>query len=136
MKYTFMNSAGNEQTIKIPDDFIARSCKAYGISKREAIDMYLSDEGYIENETVTELTAKAKGNTVRVNSGERKKRERKPDIVKRELIQELSDTLNNEHAANGKIKNVRITNVERVISFEIGDDTYELTLSRKRKPKD
>ena len=32
-------------------------------------------------------------------------------------------------------KNVEITNKERQIAFQIGENNYELTLVQKRKPK-
>ena len=37
--------------------------------------------------------------------------------------------------AYAEVKNVQVTNIERIIAFSIGDDNYELTLSKKRKPK-
>ena len=33
------------------------------------------------------------------------------------------------------IENFEILNAERQISFKIGDETYEITLAQKRKPK-
>ena len=42
-----------------------------------------------------------------------------------------------EDAGSGSIEvsNISIPNLERVVRFELGNDTYELTLSKKRKPK-
>ena len=35
----------------------------------------------------------------------------------------------------GMCENVEVTNIERMIAFSIGDDKYEVTLAKKRKPK-
>lgn len=147
LKYTFVNEAGKEQTVLIPDDYIQKNCAALGISRREAIQMYLSDEGYISNEIVEELTAKAKANgAARVESGKKRKSPtRKPDYIKRAVIAALANRLELESISLGEphtdtyvkcyAENVEIANIERIIAFSIGEDKYELTLSKKRKPK-
>lgn len=140
MKYTFINRSGNQQTVEIDDSWIRKNCQLLGITKREAIEMWLSDEGYIDNEVVQELTAAAKANKSGVQGAStkpRKRPERKPDMTKRTIIKFLSDTLADEsNELECKVKNVEITNIERMIAFAIGDDKYELTLTKKRKPKD
>lgn len=61
------------------------------------------------------------------------KRERKPNATKGGLIAELFKFLseNSEFAT----ENVEITNKERQIAFQIGENSFELTLVQKRKPK-
>lgn len=61
------------------------------------------------------------------------KRERKANPTKGGIIAELATFLteNSEFAT----ENVEITNKERQIAFKIGDDSFELTLVQKRKPK-
>ena len=132
MKYTFITEVGTEKTINIPDSVFAQGRKE-GLSQRETIDRYLSDEGYIIDPVVAELTQKAKvnGAGVRAKGTERKKPTRKPDETKRALIVALNDFL----CDYAGIKDVTVTNIERVIAFQIGDDKFELTLSKKRKPK-
>ena len=58
------------------------------------------------------------------------KRERKADTTKEGVIQQIFDFL----AENG-YENCEILNKSKLISFKIGDDTYEFNLIRKRKPK-
>ena len=132
MKYTFTTENGTEKTINIPDEVFAQGRKE-GLSNRETIERYLSDEGYIVDPTVVELTAKAKANGagVRAKGTTRKKPTRKPDDVKRMLVQTLFECIDEL----GMTKNVEVTNIERMIAFSIGDDNFELTLSKKRKPK-
>ena len=135
MKYTFTNIDGHEKTVNIGEDVLAQG-KREGLSTRETIDRFLSDEGYIVDPTVRELTEKAKSNGInnagKVSSGKRKAPTRKPDLVKRMLIEGLSKYMSQAYA---EVKNVQVTNIERIIAFSIGDDNYELTLSKKRKPK-
>ena len=61
------------------------------------------------------------------------KRERKPNATKAGIITELFKFLteNSDFAT----ENVTIMNKERMIGFKIGEESYELTLVQKRKPK-
>lgn len=128
MKYTFADKDGKQRTVNIPDDDIKRAKSAYGLSNKEAIDMWLVDEGYLSDPVVEELNAKAKANGVKGGSKKRTVR-RKEDPIKRQLIATLFDSLK---IWDG-IYNAEIRNPERIISFSLGDDTYEITLSKKRK---
>jgi hypothetical protein len=128
MKYTFADKDGKQRTVNIPDDDIKRAKSAYGLSNKEAIDMWLVDEGYLSNPVVEELNAKAKANGVKGGSKKRTVR-RKEDPIKRQLIATLFDSLK---IWDG-IYNAEIRNPERIISFSLGHDTYEITLSKKRK---
>lgn len=58
------------------------------------------------------------------------KREKKADTTKEGVIQAIYDFLNE----NG-YENCEILNKSKLISFKIGEDSYELDLKRKRKPK-
>ena len=57
-------------------------------------------------------------------------RERKADTTKEGVVQQIYDYL----VENG-YENVEILNKSKLISFKIGEDTYEFNLIRKRKPK-
>lgn len=128
MKYTFADKDGKQRTVNIPDDDIKRAKSAYGLSNKEAIDMWLVDEGYLTDPTVEELTAKAKVNGPRAETKKRTVR-RKEDPVKRALIASLFDFI----TLYDGVEVSQIVNPERIVSFTIGDDTYEITLSKKRK---
>ena len=122
MKYTFADKDGKQRTVNIPDD-------DNGLSNKEAIDMWLVDEGYLSDPTVEELNAKAKANGVGGGAAKRTVR-RKEDPIKREIIASLFDYIQNNFKG---FDNVIVRNPERIISFTLGDDTYEITLSKKRK---
>lgn len=128
MKYTFADKDGKQQTVNIPDDDIKRAKSAYGLSNKEAIDMWLVDEGYLENPVVEELNAKAKANGVNAGAKKRTVR-RKEDPIKRALIASLFDCI----LTYDGVDSAAVRNPERIISFTLGNDTYEITLSKKRK---
>ena len=58
------------------------------------------------------------------------KRERKADTTNEGVIQAIYDFL----SENG-YENCEILNKSKLIGFKIGEDSYELDLKRKRKPK-
>lgn len=60
---------------------------------------------------------------------ERTPRERKPDEEKETLIADVADFL------TGIAENVKITNVSKIIEFDIGENHYKFDLIRQRKPK-
>ena len=127
----------NGKKIKIPDNEISKSMEMLGLTKSEAIQMYLEDEGYLDNPYVEELTAKAKEAKIshdaksekpRKNAG--KPRERKPDVEKEKLI----DILANALVAEGI--EAKVTNKSKIIEFSIGETHYKLDLIKQRPPKE
>lgn len=127
MKYTFTDKDGKQRTVNIPEEDIRRSKSAFGLSNKEAIDMWLVDEGYLTNPVVEELNAKAANN--KVSAPRKRSVKRKEDPTKRALIASLFDYIQ-EYAG---VEDATVRNPERIISFSLGDDTYEITLSKKRK---
>ena len=127
----------NGKKSKIPDNEISKSMEMLGLTKSEAIQMYLEDEGYLDNPYVEELTAKAKEAKIsydaksekpRKNAG--KPRERKPDEEKEKLI----DILANALVAEGI--EAKVTNKSKIIEFSIEDRHYKLDLIKNRPPKE
>lgn len=62
-----------------------------------------------------------------------KKVERKENVTKSEIIAELVAFLLQNTTISAE--NVQTLNKERLISFQKGENTFELTLVQKRKPK-
>lgn len=129
-----MNYNLNGKTIRIPDAEISKSMKLLKISQDEAVQMWLEDEGYLENEIVEELTAKAKENKINHEARTDKprksvKRERKPDEEKENLIKILAECLES-HGFETKI-----ANKSKLIEFNIGENHYKLDLIKQRQPK-
>ena len=126
MKYNF-----NSKEINIPDTEIQHNMKALGISEKEAIDMWLDDNDYTENEVVEELTKKAK--TIKRYEQANKPRkkvtkERKVDEEKKNLINILVTALGNE------VSNISVKN-EAEISFICNENSYTIKLVKHRPPK-
>ena len=127
----------NGKNIRIPDKEIDKNAAILGITREEAIQMYLEDEGYLTNEYVEELTAKAKEAKIsheaksdkpRKNAG--KPRERKPDEDKEWLIHVLENALNDEGIA------ATATNKTKIVEFEYNGSHYKVDLIRQRPPKE
>lgn len=59
--------------------------------------------------------------------------ERKPDATKEGIIAELVELMRS--ASQFDVQNLEVTNKSRQFKFQIGSDTYELTLIRKNKNK-
>lgn len=132
MKYTFTDEQGKQQTVEIPEEIIRKHKRDLGLTTNGAIKLFLSDEGYISNTTVEELTAKATATSVKA------RKPRKPDYTKRAIIQEVVEALKGlgvetEDGIKIVADNVEATNIERIVAFTIGCNKYELTLSKKRK---
>ena len=127
----------NGKNIRIPDAEIDKNSRLLGITREEAIQMYLEDEGYVENEQtayVEELTKKAKEAKISHDAKSEKprkqtKRERKPDEEKENLIEILANAL----VAEGF--EAKVTNKSKIIEFNVGDNHYKLDLIKQRPPK-
>ena len=127
----------NGKKIRISDSEIENLVKGLNISKEQAIQIWLEDEGYLENEEQNSLDKKAKESKITAtvhqaksdNRKERKPRERKPDEEKEKIISNLAKFLENS------TENVKITNISKIIEFDIGENHYKLDLVRQRKPK-
>lgn len=124
----------NGKNIRIPDADIKKSMELLEISQDEAVQLWLEDEGYLENAEVEALTAKAKENKIshEAKSDKPRKsvtRERKPDEEKEHLIEILANCLKNAGFST------EITNKSKIIEFNVGENHYKLDLIKQRPPK-
>ncbi len=127
----------NGKKIRIADSEIENLVKGLNISTEQAIQIWLEDEGYLDNEEQNSLDKKAKESKITAtvhqaksdSRKERKPRERKPDEEKEKIISNLAKFLENS------TENVKITNISKIIEFDIGENHYKLDLVRQRKPK-
>lgn len=132
-----MNYNFKGRNIRIPDAEIEKSMKMLDLTKEEAIEMWLEDEEYLENEEQEELCKKAKENRITATIHEAKdtkkktqrERVRKENPTKEMVIAEIAKLLPNF------AENVQVLNIGKLISFTIGENTYEIDLKQKRKPK-
>lgn len=130
----------NGKNINIPDADIERSMKSLELTKEEAIQMWLEDEGYIENEEQEALEKKAKENRITATIHQasakdprkktQKERVRKENPTKEMVIREIAALLPKF------AEDIEVLNVGKLISFRIGEEKYEIDLKQKRKPKE
>ena len=126
------------QIVKIPREELARYMKLDGVKTEEdACWIWCEDNGKIINEEQEVLTKKAKDNRITATihqaraeiTKEKKKPERKPDETKESIISGLAEYLAEI------VENVKVTNVGKIIEFDLKGEHYKLDLIRQRKPK-
>ena len=119
---------------------VAKLMRLLDISEEEALQVIADDKAIDKGEKLFEQTKEQKAVTKKMSAvGTRKaptvynfdttKRERKKDSTKEEFIENLAKYLED------CVENVKILNPSKLISFKIGEDTFELDLKRKRTPK-
>jgi hypothetical protein len=127
------------------DKQIQNLMRSLKISEAEARELIAYDnkvdKAKAKEKLEFDLSAEQEKETRKWRQAERKptiydfsKRERKPNILKGEIIQALFNFLN-ENSDLG-IENCVISNKERMICFESGGEKFDLTLIQKRKPKE
>lgn len=113
---------------------------AKGMSRDFAESSWIEDVEEMKVEELDAMEKKAKENKALARGSnetkERKqtKRERKPNEEKRMILNWLR-ILFEGFALNGECENVNVTNIEKEISFNIGENSYSLSLICHRKPK-
>jgi hypothetical protein len=128
--------------IILNDKNIADYMKRNKCSREEAIELINYDNAIESGEdTEYDLTAEQEANvkamTRKVEHAKQDgkvKRERKPNELKEAIIAELAEFLS-EDAQGQAYEDVEITNKSRMISFNVNDKRFELTLIEKRPPK-
>jgi hypothetical protein len=131
MRYTLENG----KTINIPDNEIQKHMKTFDISEQEAIDLYLEDEGYLDNEELDELDEKAKKVKIKheASATTKDKKEKKPRTVKisdekQQLFSEISTFLTEKYG-----NSVEIVKENKLLTVQIGEKTFKLDLIEQRK---
>lgn len=134
MKYTLPNG----KNVNIPDKEIEHSMKMLELTREEAIEMWLEDEGYLDNEEQIELNDKAK--KVKIDHGasaidKTEKKEKKPREIKvsdekqalfSEILSNLQDVYKNS---------VEIVKENKLLTVKIGEKTFKIDIIEQRQPK-
>lgn len=142
MKYELDNG----RIVSIPDKDLEKLQKSLNISLNEAVYTWLVDEEYIKDETVEELSEKAKKNRITATvhkakaensqKKERKPREKKENPLKKQIIAGIHDYFLDEI---GHIfpKNTTITvkNDEKYIDLCIDGLEFTINLVQHRPKK-
>lgn len=126
------------------DEAIKKMMAILGCSEAEAREVVEADAAIDKGEKLFELTdeqkkaskkARATGTKKRPTAYKFEKRERKPNEVKRWIIERVK-ILCEGWELNGDALNVEVTNIERSIDFNIDGRAFTLTLTEHRKPKE
>ena len=121
----------NNKIINIPDKDLENFKVKYNLSQDEAIQLWLEDNDYLENEIVNELVEKTKGQRHFEKSGKERKntpKERKIDEEKKILLDILIESIKSK-ANIDNIKN------EAEFSFNYCGNNYTVKLVKHRPPK-
>lgn len=133
MRYNF-----NGKSINIADDEL-KSIMALDseMTKEEAIQIWLEDNEYLDNEEQNELQEKA--SAVKIDHGaesdkKQRKKSDKPKTVKvsqnkQDLFQRIATFLKNEY------ENVEILTENKLFQVKIGSDTFKIDVIQQRNKK-
>lgn len=134
-------TVGNKN-VNIPDAEIKKLQTALELSEEEAIQTWLSDNDYISDETVEELSEKAKKNRISATiheakaenkaKKERKPREKKENPLKRQIIDAIFAGLSENLLENAVID---IKNDEKYIDLTINGIEFTVNLVQHRVKK-
>lgn len=124
MKYTLPKSYVNAGLqVDIPEATLKKYRSETG-STKAAVDRWLYENGYM---------AKAEYEQANEKNEAKKpvKREFKVDQEKAAIIEHIANAL----TAHNDVENINIVNLNRLISFSLGNSNYEVTLVRKKQLK-
>lgn len=133
MKYTLSNG----KTVNIPDAEIEKNASLLEITKEEAIQMWLEDNEYLENEEQTALDKKAKAVKIQHGASAQDK-ERKP--AKERTIKVSDEKKQLFHTVYSALleygaSNVQILKENKLFSIQINGKTFKIDLIEQRPPK-
>ena len=132
MKYTLENG----KVVIVSDKEVEKLMNSLKISKEDAIDLWLSDNGYEINEEQQELDEIAskvhinKDIDTKKSTKERKRPEIKVSSEKKSLFNEILTHLQSIYG-----ENVKILNENKLVSVEINDLTFKIDVIQVRKKK-
>lgn len=124
----------NGKNVKVAKKWVDTACQKLDIDIDTALEMWLEDNDYLENEEQKALDKKAKENKIKLGATEkteRKKvvRERKPNIVKENIIKNL------ENCVKSFATDVKVENVGKIITFSYENKQFKIDLTEKRVKK-
>ena len=134
----------NKKTINIPDNEIKSAVDNLGLTTKEAVEMWLEDNGYRKNAEQEELDKTAKKVKIDRQAREEKteKKEKKPRTVvisdeKKALFQSILKNLDRCCEDNFEIskENIEVITENKLIRVKIGEKTFDIDIIEKRKPK-
>ena len=127
----------NGRTVRVPNEAIELNMRMLKCSRQEAVDVWLFDNDYIDNEEEQALTAKAKENRVtatvhKAKSTEYKQKTQRERVVKEDktkngIIQAI------ETAISENADYCKVVKAGKMIVFKQGGEYFKLDLTRYTK---
>lgn len=124
--------------INIPDDEIAKAMKNLDLTKEQAIEMWLEDEGYLDNAEQIALCQVAKDNRItQVIHGTHEKPRKKSEKPKTVKIspEKLLLFIQIQEMLEENYENVEILKENKLISVETNGKVLKIDLIEQRKAK-
>lgn len=126
----------------IPDHEIDKLMESLDISITEACEIYLTDHDLATNDTIEELTAKAKKNKVtntihgaKQEKSARKPREKKENPLKKQIIEMIHSQLLDILPEIDENVNIFVRNDEKYIDFTVKEREFTVNLVEHRPKK-
>ena len=123
-------------------DRIQQLMKSLDLTEAEAREMLEADAEIDKGADLFPLTAEqekaskqARATGTRKTEYQFSKRERKPDMDKRELVELVRNALQNPEVDFDPVSDISVTNVERQLDFTYHDRKFRIILSAPRAPK-
>ena len=123
------------RNIRIDDAWIEKTMKALEMTREEVVQMYLEDEGYLENEEQSKLDENAK--SVKISHGA-------SADVKKGRKQRTTKTYDEKQALFGEIymnfrekfgDNVEIVKENKLLTVTQGEKVFKIDIIEQRPPK-
>lgn len=144
-KYAMAYKVSEKEAREDAERLIASWMKNDGYTREFAEATFIEDQEDLDIAELDRMEQQAKENGATKVKARRasnyslegqKKRERKPNEEKREIINFLAYSLGEcDKFGENFAETVETTNIEREITFKIGENAYSLTLTCHRKPK-
>lgn len=133
MKYTLDSG----KVVNIPDTEIHNFMERHEISEPEAVQLWLEDNDYLDNEELDELDAKAKG--VKIQHGAKStaptEKKAKPHTVKTSDAKKALFTTILKNLENTYHDSVHILNENKLIECTIDGKIFKIDIIETRKKK-
>jgi hypothetical protein len=126
----------NGKSVVIPDAEIDKLVSSLEISQQEAIELWLCDNGYDEDEEQEKLDETAKKVHIMKDITPKTAKKERKHVVK--AVSDEKKTLFSEILSNLQYdydEDVEVLNENKLISVKIGDKTFKIDVIEQRQPK-
>lgn len=135
-----IHTLDNGKKVNIPQNEIEHFMTSLQLTKEEAVDLWLTDHDFEEDEEQNELDEKAKKIKIQHDAigAEPRKKSEKPRTVKvsdtkKELFASILQNI--DRCVGVERENVTVLKENKLIEVKIGEDIFKIDIIQQRKPK-